>query len=423
MHKYFVVLLLSILPFSSHAINIITGQQSLEFHGYFRGGLGMSKSGTTQAKFKAPEARAAYRLGNEPDTNLQLQLNYTYDLNDPESKGSSVQGIFMIDGYKNHGESSDFTVGNLAQAYLNFNKFYNSDANIWLGRRYYERKFVHIMDHSWLNPGQGTHMGVGIEDVSTTAGKINLALFRYEDTFTSGGSQLINSTGLDFRLHDVSISSTAKLTLWADITQRHNLSALNYGNKTGFGIGGWIDHKSAGIENTSVLLYQKGPTIKQGDFNGRPIRENLGWNLDKANVLELSNTLTYEVLPDYSLQWALLYRKEDRGTAGNSNITWISTGVRPIFYISKHTNIALEAGIDYLDDKVNNRKGHLSKFTTAYQISADRGLYSRPVLRFFVTLADWSNEFKGLIGNSPGSAPYANDTQGWSIGAQAEVWW
>ncbi|MCK4710510.1 MAG: carbohydrate porin, partial [Gammaproteobacteria bacterium] len=48
---------------------------------------------------------------------------------------------------------------------------------------------------------------------------------------------------------------------------------------------------------------------------------------------------------------------------------------------------------------------------------------SRPVLRFFVTLADWSDDLKGLIGNIPGNAPYADETQGWTIGAQAEAWW
>ena len=58
-----------LVPFSVSSIEIITGQQSLEFHGYFRGGLGMSEHGETQAKFQAPGARAKYRLGNEPENN------------------------------------------------------------------------------------------------------------------------------------------------------------------------------------------------------------------------------------------------------------------------------------------------------------------------------------------------------------------
>lgn len=31
--------------------------------------------------------------------------------------------------------------------------------------------------------------------------------------------------------------------------------------------------------------------------------------------------------------------------------------------------------------------------------------------------------FKGLVGNTPASAPYADETEGWSIGSQVEAWW
>ena len=70
------ILFISFLPLSSNALEIMkTGQQSLEFHGYVRTGIGMSEDGTTQAKFQAPGTRAVYRLGNEPDTNMELQFN------------------------------------------------------------------------------------------------------------------------------------------------------------------------------------------------------------------------------------------------------------------------------------------------------------------------------------------------------------
>lgn len=419
-NKNIFILFIFILPFSTHAIDILTGQHSLEFHGYFRGGIGMSENGTTQAKFQVPGTRAAYRLGNEPDTNLELQFNYNYDMSKSESDKSHVQGIIMLDGYKTHGESNDFSVGNLAQGYLSFNQFFNNDIKLWLGRRYYDRKDIHINDHTWLNPGQGAHAGFGIEDIKMGTGKLNIALFRYEDTFTN---ELINSTGLDIRWHGLEVSNNSKLTLWAGLTARHKVTALNYANKTGYGIGAWLDHKSENISNTSVIIYQTGAAITQGDYNARPIREGDGWNLDDATAFEVSNTLTYEKLPDYSVQWTVMVRQEDHGLAGNTKFNWVSTGARPVFYFSKHMNLALEASIDSIDDKLNNRSGTLTKFTTALQITADRGFYNRPVMRFFITLADWSDELKGLVGNTPGNAPYANDTQGWSVGAQAEVWW
>ena len=420
------ILLILSIPFNSYAIDIITGQQSLEFHGYYRGGLGMSKSGNTQAKFQAPGARAKYRLGNEPETNMELELRYKYKMDDPESKESHVQGVIMLDGFKPHGDSNSFTVDNLAQGYLSFNNFFNSDTKLWLGRRYYERKNIHILNHYWLNPGQNSQAGVGVEDIKSGPGKLNIAVFRNEDKLDSTDpSDVINSTNLDIRLHNLNVTDNSKLTLWAGITTRHSLSSLNYANKTGYGLGAWIDSKTTNTQNTTVFIYQKGAAITQTDFNPNPIREDLGdgWDLDKATSFEINNTLTHESLPNYSFQWTALYHQEDHGTAGDSKVTWVSTGIRPIFYFSKHLNLAFEAGIDSIDDKVNNRKGTLSKLTTALQISADRGIKSRPVMRFFITLAEWSDEFKGLVGTAPGSAPYANDTQGWSVGAQAEVWW
>ena len=413
-----------IASLNSHAADIVTGQQSLEFHGYIRAGLGMSQGGNTQAKFQAPGARGKYRLGNEPETDIELQLDYKYAIKDPEYKNSHVKGVFMLDGFQTHGNTNSLTVGNVAQAYLSFNNFFNNETKLWLGRRYYDRKAIHIMNHYWLNPGQNSQAGVGIEDVKLGSGKLKLALFRYENAFSiTNTSYLINSTRLDARLHDLNVTEKMKLTLWADVSERHKTAALNYDSKSGYGLGGWLDYKSPKVTNTSVLLYQSGASITQSDFNPNPIREDLGWNLDDASAFELNNTLTYQSLPDYSFQWSFVYRQEDRGTAGNSKVNWTSTGIRPVFYFSKHLNLALEAGVDYVDDEVNNRSGTLSKLTAALQVSADRGLYSRPVLRFFVTVADWSDEFKGEVGAGPGSAPYGNKTEGWTIGSQAEVWW
>ena len=99
---------LSTLNNFSAAVELITGQQSLEFHGYIRSGLGFSKNGETQAKFQLPEARSKYRLGNEPDTSIELKFDYTYQLKDPENPNANIQSIIMLEGYKAHGDSNDF---------------------------------------------------------------------------------------------------------------------------------------------------------------------------------------------------------------------------------------------------------------------------------------------------------------------------
>jgi maltoporin len=41
------------------------------------------------------------------------------------------------------------------------------------------------------------------------------------------------------------------------------------------------------------------------------------------------------------------------------------------------------------------------------------------VLRAFITYANWSDGFRGLVGG----VPYQNRTNGLTYGVQAETWW
>lgn len=411
-------------PFAANALDILTGSHSLEFHGYFRSSYGSSEHGDTQAKFQLPGAYAKYRLGNEPDTNVELLFKHSQKLSETDSYEAKVESVIMLDGYKNQGDSNSFGLNHLAQLYLSFNDVFDDGLKVWFGRRYYQRKSIHIMNHFWLNPGQNSHAGLGFEEMTLGAGKLDMALFRSEDNFElSSTPYLINNSVIDARWHDLSLTDNSQLTVWAQLAYRSALDTLSYDAETGYALGGWVDYKFAGIKGSTVLLHKTGAAITQSGSNPSTVREDQGWVLNEASFIEVSNVLTYESLPDYSYQWTLLFRQDDRGSVGNSDIMWYSTGVRPIFYISKHLNLALEAGVDYVDDEVNNRSGNLSKLTTALQISANRGFKSRPVIRLFVTLAEWDEDFKGLVGNIPGNAPYANETSGWTVGAQAETWW
>ncbi|MDH5377714.1 MAG: carbohydrate porin [Gammaproteobacteria bacterium] len=398
--------------------------EELSYHGYFRGSMGTSDQGATQAKFQAPGARAKYRLGNEPDFNAELQLNYRHSLPKVESSDSSIQSVFMFDGFKNEGETSDFTVGHIAQVYFVYEGLLPREAQLWIGRRYYQRKSIHIMNHFWLNPGQNSHAALGLENFRLGSSQLDLAVFRNEDRFTvSNSDYLINNTVLDIRLKQLNLSSSLNGTLWGQVAARHPMEGLNYGGKWGQALGGWLDYRFSRFKGTAAALYQTGASITQSDFNPNSVREDQGWDLERARAVEINHVLDYEATPIWSFQWALLYREEERGTPGESRLTWISSGIRPVIYFTRHLNLAVEVGTDWIDDRVNHRKGQLNKFTVALQLAADRGFRSRPVLRFFITSAGWSDSFRGLVGTNPGNAPYALRTDGWTIGAQTEAWW
>lgn len=387
-----------------------TDTQQLQFTGYFRAGVGVSEGGTRQAKFSLSGTRSAYRLGNEPDTNVELTLQYAYI---PIGKTTpKFKLIYMQDGYAPHG--SNFKLDHRAQSYVQLNDIL-ADADLWLGRRYYDRKFIHLMDHSWLNSGQGAHNGVGLKNITMPTGSLDLALFRYHD---NGAGSPLRANAIDARWRGIPIHTNTELTAWAKYVIRDKNDILTYNKEKGIGLGVWIDYKKGNVTDTLAILYQSGPAIQQADYNARPIREDQIWDLKKAKTFEINNVFFYEILPKLSVQWSLLFRTEERGIAGSSRVNWLSTGIRPIYYLTDYINLALEASVDYVDDKINNRNGHLSKITVAMQIAQARGFYQRPVLRLFVTTAQWSNDFSAIS-----APPYNGEKSGWSSGIQAEWWW
>ncbi len=404
----------------------------LEFHGYIRTGLGVSQGGATQADFQAPGAPARYRLGNEANTNLELALDYRYQPPDTATAGQSISALFMLDGFAPFGESGQLGVDHVAQAYLTFDGFLASGARAWVGRRYYDRKSIHLNNYYWLNPGQNSQAGGGVEGLRMGPAELKVALFRVEDAGVKPldpallGDGTLNSTIADLRYANLPLGVEGKLTFWGQGVQRAGQSALGFPVRNGVALGAWYDRaKVLGGVNTLAVAYRQGAAIPQGCFNPNPIREDQGYDLERATSWEVNNNLLIEPAPDFSMQWGTVVRSVDFGRpgAGGDTLRWYSTGVRPIYYLTDHLNLALEYGVDYVDDEVQDLTGTLHKVTTALQLAKARGYYALPVLRLFATWATWSDAFKGRVGLSPGDAPYGEDTSGWIIGTQVEAWW
>jgi maltoporin len=108
-----------------------------------------------------------------------------------------------------------------------------------------------------------------------------------------------------------------------------------------------------------------------------------------------------------------------RDDAPNTKVAWVSGGVRPIVHFTRHVNLALEGGVDWVKDEALASEGVLGKITAAPQISIDDRWNSRPVIRAFVTQAFWSEDFVGRVGG----ADYATRNRGLSAGMQMEAWW
>lgn len=59
------------------------------------------------------------------------------------------------------------------------------------------------------------------------------------------------------------------------------------------------------------------------------------------------------------------------------------------------------------------------KLTLAPQVALGNRFFSRPVLRAYITYAQWSDAFVGRVGGQD----YQNLSNGFSYGLQMETWW
>jgi maltoporin len=107
------------------------------------------------------------------------------------------------------------------------------------------------------------------------------------------------------------------------------------------------------------------------------------------------------------------------GDSQTNYTRWISTGARPIFFFNKYASLAFEAGFDNVNDGRGRYSGWLRKFTIAPQLATGPEFFSRPVVRAFVTYANWSDGLRGWVGANT----YLDRTRGLSAGLQMEAWW
>ena len=110
-----------------------------------------------------------------------------------------------------------------------------------------------------------------------------------------------------------------------------------------------------------------------------------------------------------------VYQRTRDGDPLHGHSDWVSFGARPQVFFNKYVSLAFEGGFDYTDgfnSTVNGRvDGWVRKFTIAPQIGVGRKFFSRPVLRTFLTYANWSDGFRGLVGG----VPYKKRTDGLSF--------
>ena len=402
---------------------------AFEFHGYFRSGYGLNSDGGQQVAFQAPGADAKYRLGNEAET--YGEFIFVNNWLNPEHNGDKawMKTEVMLEANTTNSASYANFPGNTAndqfrlrEAFVRAGNIleFQPDAKFWAGERYYRRQHVEIND---FYPLDMSGYGAGIEDWNLRIGKMSVAYLAgaRPDIVTNNGNYA--KSNLDVRFYDLK-GPFGFWGAWFDFATAKGGTTqagtvIPTVNGYAFGVrhqrlewhGGYqtisVQYGKGAASNFSTSIDDPSPFLKSSE------------RLLIADHLLVQPNDRFAIMPIFIFQ-----RKRD-GQPGHAFNDWASFGARPEIFFTKYLSLAFEGGFDHTEGFVTTQNGNtnfdgwLRKFTIAPQIGAGRKFFSRPVLRVFLTYANWSNGFRGLVGG----IPFEDRTSGLTYGVQTETWW
>ncbi len=448
----------------SLVISSVYAQQiyALEYHGYMRSGLGFGENSTDQVCFSTPGAPEKFRLGNECDTYIEAMFVQDFAAKEKDNKGPTWKGhltLALLSGGQRDFESTAVDIKTAAdgkvsgsstaslalrEAFVAAGSVVSPGSTLWIGKKYYRRKDIHILDFYYLD---NSGPGFGLENFAMGPGQLHTALthnipkdggpaqknfdLRYSDLPLGPGrletallyglvGQTDSQTGVEAYEAQSGLSLQLFYTLPVGKTG-NNMLALQYGKGLYGAHGEW----------GASLMDQRGGFGSQNIAKGN---QDLVDQRRESSSFRVIDNLNFDRLTDtWSLDAVALY--QELNFNGQKNLTSLESiphkkeltvGVRPIAQISPTFAFVSELGTQqvqnaFYDTSSNSYKNaSMSKVTLAPSFVPSAGLWIRPALRFFVTYATWNKEAKGKV--AQGLADNQN-LQGVSVGSQLEAWW
>jgi maltoporin len=400
---------------------------AFEFHGYFRSGYGLNSVGGQQVAFQAPGADAKYRLGNEAETYAELIFvnNWLNPANNPGKAWMKTE--FMVEANTSNAASySNFSngIGNdqfrLREAFIQTGNLFESqpEAKFWAGERYYRRQHIEIND---FYPLDMSGYGAGVEDLNLRVGKLAVAYIAgaRPDIITNEG--VLAKNNVDVRLYDVK-APLGTLAGWFDFATSKGgttpavgaIPATTIPTTNGYAFG--LRHQRLEWHGGYHVFGIQYGTGAAGNYSTSI--DNPSPFLHSSARLLVTEQVLFQPNGRFAIMPIFVYQRFKDGDPRHNWNQWVSFGARPEIFFTKYLSLAFEAGFDHTRSGTGLYDGWLRKFTIAPQLGAGRKFFSRPVLRTFLTFANWSDGFRGLVGGTA----YLNRTSGLTYGVQAETW-
>jgi maltoporin len=396
---------------------------SFEFHGYFRSGYGVNSQGGQQVAFQAPGAGAKYRLGNEAETYGEFIFVNNWLNPEHNSDKAWFHTEVMIEA--NTGDAASYanfnnSIGNdqfrLREAFVRAGNIFESQPNakFWAGERYYRRQHIEIDD---FYPLDMSGYGAGVEDLSLGFGKLAVGYLSgaRPDITTQNGDYIKDN--IDVRLYDVK-APAGTLGVWFNFaTGKGGTTPAGEVIPTSNGYAFGIRHQKLewhGGYHTLGIQYGTGPASNFSTSIDDPSRF-----INSTARFLITEHLLFQPNDRFAIMPIFIYQRTRDGNPQHGWDQWVSFGARPEVFFTKYLSLAFEGGFDHTHSINGQYDGWLRKFTIAPQIGAGRQFFSRPVLRAFLTYANWSDGLRGFVGD----IPFRNRTNGITYGVQAETWW
>ena len=350
---------------------------AVDWGGYLRTGPGATKKDAARACYGLQGPGLKYRLGNECDFYGEFLLSQDFKKDGVEYKAALMTNLFSPGT-----DTGDNKLG-INQMYVEGKGFdIAPQASFWIGKRFYGRADVHIVDTFYVNM---SGVGAGADNiVDLGSGKLNLAYFRTDGGATQPGSR-INADA-----HDIVTNPDGKLRVTGTFTNGDFT-----GGKSGVGLS--FQHnqeKLFGIEAGNTLWVQ----FAQG---------SAGLDANFGNLAAPSGTKAFRIVE--SITW------QSGPLGGQAQVMWQN---------DKDGLTGLKTKAGYSQKKPDGSPiQKLAKLTVGPALSTGPGFWNRPELRLYVTTAKWNSAANTAAG--PGGVTGIGDGKknGTSYGAQVEIWY
>ena len=422
---------------------------AVDFHGYFRAGAQAStQGGEVYCLGNGNIGHKVGRLGDECDTYAELTLNQEvynkannkWTLNTLVAYGTA-EGNRDLQGDSWQGVGGDGPWNGQRLSIRELWTGYQTDAGyqIWAGKRFYQRKDIHLLDLYYLN---NSGYGAGIEGIDVGMGNLAFAVTKWANDGTSDYNR--NVYKLDARWNGIPVGPLGNLDAsviyalpFISEQQEANAAGNARANRANSGalvtldLNTAVNSDSVNLMNHFVVQYGTngfgyiGSNDNHAGDNYSPDIDDTGVRVINWGTLDAGNFGL-----GYSLIWAHVDNGDDHKAAGATWTTersgWIySIVLRPEYKWTEFTRTTLELG--YSSQKTNGwmapgEDPDVYKVTLAQQFTPGKGFWTRPAIRFYVSYIGGDEFAEGWAVGYKNKNKDGDEHQ-ITVGTQVEAWW